>query len=98
ETVQLARGFDERLIELAHRDRMARGCNTGLMKVEVVGRVPSTLPADDTHPYRTGAWTPNVVEYDATDLDVVAGAIPDDLNGVYLRNTENPVHDAIGLY
>src|SRR5262249_37154470 len=58
----------------------------------------STLPADDAHPYRTGAWTPNVVEYDATDLDVVEGAIPDDLEGVYLRNTENPVHDAIGLY
>jgi carotenoid cleavage dioxygenase-like enzyme len=68
------------------------------MKVQVVGRVASTLPHDDAHPYRTGAWTPNVVEYDATDLDVVSGAIPDDLNGVYLRNTENPVHDAIGLY
>jgi carotenoid cleavage dioxygenase len=68
------------------------------MKVQVIDRVASTLPADDAHPYRTGAWTPNVVEYDATELDVVAGAIPDDLNGVYLRNTENPVHDAIGLY
>ncbi|MEY2419181.1 MAG: hypothetical protein QOG90_1861 [Actinomycetota bacterium] len=68
------------------------------MKVEVVGRVDSTLPTDDAHPYRTAAWKPNFVEYDATDLDIVAGAIPDDLNGVYLRNTENPVHDAIGLY
>ena len=68
------------------------------MKISVVDRVSSTLPANDAHPYRTGAWKPNLVEYDATELDVVAGAIPDDLAGVYLRNTENPVHDAIGLY
>ena len=40
------------------------------MKVEIAGRVTSTLPADDDHPYRTGAWQPNFVEYDATDLDV----------------------------
>ena len=64
------------------------------MNVEVAGRVLSTLPADDDHPYRTGAWRPNFVEYDATDLDVV-GEIPDDLDGVYLRNTENPVHPSI---
>ena len=38
-----------------------------------------------------------MVEYDASDLDVI-GTIPDDLHGVYLRNTENPVHDAIGRY
>ena len=57
----------------------------------------STLPADDDHPYRTGAWTPNTIEYDATELDV-EGEIPDDLFGVYLRNTENPVHGAIGRY
>jgi carotenoid cleavage dioxygenase len=57
----------------------------------------STLPDDDDHPYRTGAWTPNMVEYDATDLEVV-GHVPEDLRGVYLRNTENPVHDAIGRY
>jgi carotenoid cleavage dioxygenase len=68
------------------------------VKVRIVDRVTSTLPEDDAHPYRTGAWTPNLVEYDATELDVVEGAIPDDLCGVYLRNTENPVHEAIGMY
>jgi carotenoid cleavage dioxygenase-like enzyme len=68
------------------------------MRVEVVDRVPSTLPADDAHPYRTGAWRPNTIEYDAYDLDVIDGEIPADLTGVYLRNTENPVHEAIGLY
>ena len=67
------------------------------MNVTVAGRMMSTLPEGDDHPYRTGAWTPNTVEYDVTDLDVI-GEIPDDLEGVYLRNTENPVHDAIGRY
>ncbi len=64
------------------------------MNAEIVGRVASTLPADDDHPYRTGAWRPQVTEYDATDLDV-EGEIPTDLAGVYLRNTENPVHPSL---
>src|SRR5436309_15126064 len=57
----------------------------------------STLPTDDDHPYRTGAGTPNLVENDATDL-VVIGENPPDLDGIYLRNTENPLHDALGRY
>ena len=65
------------------------------MKVEVKGSYTSHLPAPDPHPYRTGAWTPNTVEVDAFDLDVIDGKIPDDLQGVYLRNTENPLFDAI---
>jgi carotenoid cleavage dioxygenase len=60
-------------------------------------RYASTLPADDTHPYRTGPWRPQNTEYDALDLKVI-GELPDDLNGVYLRNTENPLHDSLGRY
>ena len=41
--------------------------------VEVYGKMLSTLPDDDDHPYRTGAWRPQTVEYDADDLDVVEG-------------------------
>jgi carotenoid cleavage dioxygenase-like enzyme len=67
------------------------------MNVEVVGRVESTLPAEDDHPYRSGAWQPNFVEYNATDLEVI-GDLPDDLEGVYIRNTENPIHESIGVY
>jgi carotenoid cleavage dioxygenase len=67
------------------------------MEVREVARYTSTLPVDDDHPYRTGAWRPNHVELDATDLDVV-GDLPDDLAGVYLRNTENPLHDSLGRY
>ena len=67
------------------------------MRVNVAGRMRSTLPATDDHPYRTGPWRPQHTEYDADELDVV-GTIPADLDGVYLRNTENPVHDSIGNY
>src|SRR6185503_17182655 len=56
--------------------------------------ITSHLPPDDDHPYRTGAWRPNFVEYDATELDV-EGEIPTDVAGVYLRNTENPVHPSL---
>ncbi len=68
------------------------------MKAVHVSAPLSTLPEDDDHPYRTGPWQPNLAEWDATDLEVLEGAIPTDLEGVYLRNTENPVHPAIGMY
>ena len=71
------------------------------MSATVVARMPTTLEPDDDHPYRTGAWQPNFVEYDAefdaADMEV-EGTIPADLAGVYLRNTENPVHPSIGRY
>jgi carotenoid cleavage dioxygenase len=68
------------------------------MRASKVSEPLATLPQDDDHPYRTGAWQPNLAEWDATELDVVEGAIPHDLEGVYLRNTENPVHPSIGMY
>jgi len=67
------------------------------MKSEIHARFESGLPSDDPHPYRTGAWRPQSVEYDAWDLDVV-GEIPRDLSGVYLRNTENPLLMPIKRY
>ncbi len=67
------------------------------MKVELVASYETTIPADDDHPYRSGAWQPNFKEYNAFDLEV-KGELPDDLSGVYVRNTENPLHHAIGRY
>ena len=61
-----------------------------------VGRIESSLTPGD-HPYLNGAWTPNYDEYDATGMEVI-GEIPSDIDGVYLRNTENPVHEPIGRY
>ena len=68
------------------------------MDPELVGRMISTLPEDDDHPYRTGPWRPQTREWDAPDVEVVSGAIPADLDGIYLRNTENPLHPAIKAY
>jgi carotenoid cleavage dioxygenase-like enzyme len=67
------------------------------MDVEVLGRVLSTLPAGDDHPYRSGPWRPQTVERTVDELEVI-GDLPRDLDGVYLRNTENPVHPAIETY
>ena len=58
---------------------------------------PSLLPADDDHPYRIGAWAPQTREWNATEMQV-QGEIPHDLNGVYLRNTENPLVPALARY
>ena len=68
------------------------------MDVEIVGKFLSTLPEDDDHPYRTGPWRPQTTEWDADDLTAVEGEIPRDLDGVYLRNTENPLHPALKAY
>jgi carotenoid cleavage dioxygenase-like enzyme len=65
---------------------------------DVVAKYLSTLPEDDDHPYRTGPWRPQTTEWDADDLTVVDGEIPDDLDGIYLRNTENPLHPALKFY
>ncbi|MFT4288751.1 carotenoid oxygenase family protein [Nocardioides sp.] len=68
------------------------------MDVEIVGRMLSTLPEDDDHPYRTGPWRPQTVERNVDDVEVVAGEVPTDLDGIYLRNTENPLHPALKAY
>ncbi|MEL6378593.1 MAG: carotenoid oxygenase family protein, partial [Pseudomonadota bacterium] len=56
----------------------------------------STL-SPSPHPYLNGAWTPQHEEVVSDELEVI-GEIPTDLNGIYIRNTENPLHDAIGVY
>ena len=58
--------------------------------------IPHTLKPS-IHPYLNGAWTPNYDEYTATDLEVI-GEIPKDIDGVYVRNTENQLHEPIGHY
>ena len=66
------------------------------MQVDVVNTVKPTLVPND-HPFMTGVFTPNYVECNARDLTVI-GNIPKTLNGVYLRNTQNPVHEPLGTY
>lgn len=66
------------------------------MSATLVNTVKSTLKPSD-HPYLNGAWEPIYTEYDATDMEVI-GEIPKDIEGVYLRNCENPVHEPLGRY
>jgi len=67
------------------------------MKLETFPRVKSSLQPSN-HPYLNGAWTPQHEEVTATDLDVIEGKIPTDIDGVYLRNTENQLHHPLGRY
>lgn len=67
------------------------------MHVETLPRLFSSLRPSN-HPYLNGAWTPQHEEVTARDLDVIAGTIPHDIDGVYLRNTENQLHQPLGRY
>ena len=67
------------------------------MKLERLAPVKSSLRPSN-HPYLNGAWTPLLEEVDATGLEVIEGAIPTDIDGVYVRNTENPVQQPLGRY
>ena len=67
------------------------------MIADIVHSVESTLPENDDHPYRTGPWRPQSNEWNAVP-EVVQGELPADLDGMYIRNTENPVHPALLHY
>jgi len=67
------------------------------MKLERLPPIRSSLKPSN-HPYLNGAWTPLMEEVNAFDLDVIEGAIPRDIDGLYLRNTENQVHQPLGRY
>ena len=67
------------------------------MKVERLPPIVSSLKPGN-HPYLNGPWTPLLEEVNASDLDVIEGKIPDDIDGIYLRNTENQVHQPLGRY
>lgn len=67
------------------------------MKIERLAPIVSSLQPSN-HPYLNGAWTPLFEEVDASELDVIEGSIPDDIDGVYLRNTENQIHQPLGRF
>jgi carotenoid cleavage dioxygenase-like enzyme len=67
------------------------------MLVEKLPPVKSTLQPSN-HPYLNGAWTPQHEEVNAFDLEVIEGTIPTDIDGIYLRNTENQLHQPLGRY
>ncbi len=67
------------------------------MQIERLPPVVASLRPSN-HPYLNGAWTPQHEEVTAVDLDVISGSIPTDIDGVYLRNTENQLHQPLGRY
>ncbi len=67
------------------------------MIVERLASIVSSLEPSN-HPYLNGAWTPLLEEVNASDLEVIEGVIPTDLDGVYLRNTENQIHQPLGRF
>ncbi len=67
------------------------------MQIDRLPPVVSSLRPSN-HPYLNGAWTPLHEEVTATDLKVIEGTIPDDIDGIYLRNTENQLHQPLGRY
>jgi len=67
------------------------------MRVEIVNRFEGTIDPGD-HPYLQGPWTPLHEEVSADDLVVLKGEVPKDIDGVYLRNTQNPLHQALSRY
>ena len=66
------------------------------MKVQIIRAIQPTLTSKD-NPYLQKAWVPNYEEFDVVDLQSKEG-IPEDIEGVYLRNTENQIHEPIGRY
>ncbi len=66
------------------------------MSITYQSAIPSTMQAND-HPYLNGAWTPLREEVNASELEVI-GQIPHDIDGVYLRNTENQIQQPLGRY
>ena len=67
------------------------------MTVQTIRELPNLIDAGD-HPYLQDAWTPLLQEVNASDLKVLEGEVPKDLDGVYLRNTQNPVFPSKGRY
>ena len=67
------------------------------MQIDRLAPVLSTLKPSN-HPYLNGAWTPQHEEVTAITLEVIEGTIPTDIDGVYLRNTENQLHQPLGKY
>ncbi len=67
--------------------------------MQVVRQPPvKTTLQPSNHPYLSGPWTPVHEEVDVAELEIIEGEIPADIDGIYLRNTENPVHQPLGRH
>ncbi len=56
------------------------------------------MQLEQDHPYLSGVFAPVVEEHTAERLEVIAGELPRDLSGTFVRNGPNPKHAPIGRY
>ncbi|MFN0163886.1 MAG: carotenoid oxygenase family protein [Burkholderiales bacterium] len=67
--------------------------------LEIANEVRLTIRPDNDHPYLQGPFRSNAREYNAdTDSLKVIGEVPRDLNGMFVRNHHNQVHEPLGTY
>ena len=67
------------------------------LSATTLGRVTALTEREVRSPYLTGSYEPVQTEITA-DLDVVAGSLPDDLTGCFVRNSSNPRFEPKGRY
>ena len=66
---------------------------------EIHGKVKLTIREDNDCPYLSGHFAPVDTEYTVTAPELkILGEIPKDLDGVYVRNSHNQIHEPIGRY
>lgn len=61
--------------------------------------IRSSLKAEQENPFLKGPFQPTTKEWTADTSSLkVTGEIPRDLNGIYVRNTHNQLHEPMGVY
>jgi len=58
----------------------------------------ATAVATELNPYLEEPFAATHVERTIAGLELLEGELPDDLNGVYVRNGPNPQHEPVGRY
>lgn len=75
------------------------GFPTGVSTMHGLPRsAPADAPLDPMEALLQGPFAPRHDESDFVDLPLVQGRVPEDLNGVYLRNGPNPRFAPLGRY
>jgi carotenoid cleavage dioxygenase len=74
---------------------VAAGLGAGLSSPSALET--AEIPWVSSDPYLSGNFAPIGPEVDAADLPVIAGRIPPDLSGAYMRNGPNPLFKPISF-
>src|SRR6476620_4045846 len=83
------------MIDITRRGFLASGAIATGLSAHALESADITWVSDD--PYLGGNFAPVGRELDAADLPVIAGRIPPDLSGAYMRNGPNPLFKPISF-